>query len=123
MTLIATMTTPKTRPPLSDTLVSQKITSKGSSRSKTRPIKKNFLACDLESQKFETSTEHNINNKDDKEEQLRSFEPVTDGNEEGEDMRDGKLVRKRRSFKELVRNVECRWNGCGRVYATESSLQ
>ncbi|KNC84266.1 hypothetical protein SARC_03514 [Sphaeroforma arctica JP610] len=32
-------------------------------------------------------------------------------------------VRKRRGFKELVRNITCAYNGCLRVYATESSLQ
>eukprot|EP00123_Amoebidium_parasiticum_P012898 comp21641_c0_seq1/m.30405 comp21641_c0_seq1/g.30405 ORF comp21641_c0_seq1/g.30405 comp21641_c0_seq1/m.30405 type:complete len:482 (-) comp21641_c0_seq1:268-1713(-) len=41
----------------------------------------------------------------------------------GEGGEENKKVRKRRSFKELVRNVECMWEGCGRVYATESSLQ
>lgn len=34
-----------------------------------------------------------------------------------------KKPRRRRSFKELVRNIECKHEGCGRVYATESSLQ
>eukprot|EP01134_Creolimax_fragrantissima_P003822 CFRG3822T1 len=32
-------------------------------------------------------------------------------------------IRKRRGFKELVRNIECAYHGCSRVYATESSLQ
>lgn len=34
-----------------------------------------------------------------------------------------KKARKRRSFKELVRDIACKHDGCGRVYATESSLQ
>lgn len=42
---------------------------------------------------------------------------------DAEDGSEKKKIRKRRSFKELVRNIECRWEGCGRVYATESSLQ
>eukprot|EP00123_Amoebidium_parasiticum_P011714 comp20866_c0_seq1/m.27656 comp20866_c0_seq1/g.27656 ORF comp20866_c0_seq1/g.27656 comp20866_c0_seq1/m.27656 type:complete len:563 (-) comp20866_c0_seq1:39-1727(-) len=34
-----------------------------------------------------------------------------------------KKQRRRRSFKELVRDIQCRHDGCNRVYATESSLQ
>ncbi|KNC84758.1 hypothetical protein SARC_03029 [Sphaeroforma arctica JP610] len=45
------------------------------------------------------------------------------GDTEGAEDSAEKPSRKRRCFRELVRNVKCGHTGCGRLYATESSLQ
>eukprot|EP01134_Creolimax_fragrantissima_P003825 CFRG3825T1 len=61
--------------------------------------------------------------KDLKENSEREASADTSASPSGSEDTTDKPSRKRRCFRELIRDVQCKHIGCGRMYATESSLQ